>query len=166
MKKTLILIAMVAMATQIKAADGGEQFLQLSLTPDIALHSKDTTIKGISLNIWGENPQHSFTLGIVNGSTGESSGFSWAFAANYAESYTGVQWAFVNISKTSFKGWQSGAVNYSTGTFTGLQTGFLNYAENLHGVQLGFANIAMNNGWFDEFPNKLAKGFPFLNWSF
>ena len=45
--------------------------------------------------------------------------------------------------------------------------GLVNYAETLdNGVQIGLANIAMNNGWFDEFPNKLAKGFPFVNWSF
>lgn len=167
------------MATQVKAADG-EPFLQLSLTPDVALHSRDTTIRGVSLGIWGENPQHGLTLGIVNGSTGESSGFSWAFGVNYADSYTGVQWAFVNVSKTSFDGWQSAAVNYSEGRFTGLQSGFVNYAqefkglqlgavnyaENLEGVQIGFLNIAVNNGWFDEFPDKLATAFPFVNWSF
>jgi len=187
MKKSIILIAMVALATQLKAEDaaaastasGETAFLQLSLTPDIALQSRDTTIRGISLNIWGENPQYSFTLGFINGSTGESSGFSWGLA-NYSESYTGVQWSFVNFSTGDFVGWQSAAVNYSSGTFVGLQSGFVNYAkdmkglqwgavnyaEKLDGVQIGFANIAINNGWFDEFPNKLAKGFPFVNWSF
>jgi hypothetical protein len=180
MKKSLVLIAMVAMATQIKAADGGEQFLQLSLTPEIALHSKDTTIKGLSLNIWGENPQHGVALGFVHGSTGESSGFSWGLV-NYTESYTGVQWSFFNYSTGDFSGWQAAAVNYSGGTFVGFQSGWVNYAKDLkglqmgfvnyaetlnHGVQIGFANIAMNNGWFDEFPDKLAKGFPFVNWSF
>jgi hypothetical protein len=72
----------------------------------------------------------------------------------------------VNYSKTSFTGWQAGMVNYSEGKFNGLQMGIVNYAENLHGVQLGLANIAMNNGWFNDFPDKLATGFPFFNWSF
>jgi hypothetical protein len=77
-------------------------------------------------------------------------------------------------------GWQSGALNYAQGTFKGLQSGWinvgqdttgvqiglLNYTESLKGVQIGFLNIVKNNGWFDEFPNKLAKGFPIVNWSF
>jgi hypothetical protein len=176
--KKLLTIAIAL--TGVALAQAEEAAFQLSLTPDIALKSRDTTIRGVSLGIWSENPQHSFTFGIVNGSTGESSGFSWAWAVNYADSYTGVQWAFVNVSKTSFVGWQAGAVNYSQGTFeglqlgcvnvaqqaTGVQLGWVNYAENLHGIQVGFVNIALNNGWFDEFPNKLAKGFPFVNWSF
>jgi hypothetical protein len=103
MKKTFLLVAMVALATQINAADSAaatstgsdEAFFQLSLTPNIALQSKETTVRGISLNIWGENPQHSLTLGFVNGSTGDSSGFSWGLV-NYAENYTGVQWSFFN----------------------------------------------------------------------
>jgi hypothetical protein len=163
--KKIIVIAALAMTTVGLQAEETHGF-QASLTPDIALYPKTTEISGISLDIWGENPQHSFNLGFVNGSTGDSSGFSWAFFVNYADSYTGVEWSMVNISKTSFVGWQSGLVNYSTGNFKGLQMGLVNYAENLHGVQLGFANIAMNNGWFDEFPDKLATGFPIVNWSF
>ncbi len=48
----------------------------------------------------------------------------------------------------------------------GLQVGLVNYAEELHGVQIGLANIAINNPWFSEFPDKLATGFPIVNWSF
>jgi hypothetical protein len=72
-------------------------FFQLSLTPDIALQPRSTEIDGISLNIWGESPQRGLTLGFVNGSTGESSGFSWGLV-NYDETYHGVQWGLVNIS--------------------------------------------------------------------
>jgi hypothetical protein len=177
MKKLIVLAAGLALVTSLKAQDVG---FQLSLTPDIAIHPRDITVRGLSLGIWSENPQHSLTLGIINGSKGESSGFSWAFGVNYAESYTGVQWAFVNVSTVSFVGWQGGGLNYSQGTFKGLQSGFiniaqdatgvqfgcLNYTENLHGVQVGFLNIVKNNGWFDEFPDKLATAFPFVNWSF
>ncbi|MCX6895007.1 MAG: hypothetical protein NTZ16_05800 [Verrucomicrobia bacterium] len=176
--KTLIII--ISLAITVTAVQAGEALLQLSLTPDIAIHPKTTQINGLALNIWGENPQHSLNLGIVNGSTGDSMGLSWAFIANYADSYTGVQWAFVNVSQRNFLGWQSGAVNFSQGTFTGLQSGwinvaqefhglqlgFINYAEKLNGVQVGAVNVAMNNPWFKEFPNKLATGFPFVNWSF
>jgi len=47
-----------------------------------------------------------------------------------------------------------------------LQLGFINYAENLHGVQIGLANIVRSNPWFSELPQNLATGFPFVNWSF
>jgi len=164
MKKILVIAALFISAVALQAEES--RGFQASLTPDIAIHPKTTEIRGLSLNIWGENPQHGCALGFVNGSTGDSSGFTWGFFANYAESYTGVAWSMVNISKTSFVGWQAGLVNYSEGHFKGLQMGFVNYAENLHGVQLGLANIAMNNGWFNEFPDKLATGFPFFNWSF
>jgi hypothetical protein len=176
--KKLLTIALVVTGAAISQAE--DSAFQLSLTPDIALKSKDTTIRGVSLGIWSENPQHSLTLGIVNGSTGNSSGFTWAFGVNYADNYTGVAWAFVNVSKESFVGWQHGAVNYSQGTFKGLQSGFinvaqdttgvqlgaLNYTENLNGIQVGFLNIVKNNGWFDAFPDKLATAFPIVNWSF
>jgi len=164
MKKLLAVTALVISAAGLHA-DESHGF-QASLTPDIAIYSKTTEIRGLSLNIWGENPQHGAALGFVNGSTGDSSGFSWAFFYNYADSYTGVEWSMVNITKTSFVGWQAGMVNYSEGKFNGLQMGIVNYAENLHGVQIGLANIAMNNPWFNEFPDKLATGFPFVNWSF
>jgi len=164
MKKLLIISALVICAAGLRAEES--HGFQASLTPDIAIYSKTTEIRGLSLNIWGENPQYGAALGFVNGSTGDSSGFSWAFFYNYADTYTGVEWSMVNYSKTSFTGWQSGLVNYSEGKFSGLQLGFVNYAENLHGVQIGLANIAMNNGWFNDFPDKLATGFPFFNWSF
>lgn len=178
MKIKLIIVALIAGTVWVGAQDSVP--IQLSLTPDIALQSRTTTIHGLSLNIWGENQQKSLTLGIVNGSTGDSGGLSWGLV-NYADSYTGVAWGLVNVSQNSFVGWQHGWFNISRGTFSGFQSGWIlnfagefhglqlglvNYAENLHGVQLGFANIATNNPWFDEFPNKLAKGFPILNWSF
>ena len=168
---------MLATAVSLKAEDAN---FQLSLTPNIAIQPETTTIRAVSLGIWSQNPQSSLTLGIVNGSTDSSSGFSLAWGVNYAESYTGVQWALVNYSTGDFKGWQAAVVNYSGESFIGLQSGglniaqdmegvqfgFVNYTEKLHGLQVGLVNIAMDNPWFEEFPNKLAKGFPFVNWSF
>ncbi|MEF8824112.1 MAG: hypothetical protein V5A74_08385, partial [Desulfohalobiaceae bacterium] len=78
---------------------------QLSLTPGIALHDRDVMIEGVSLGVWSENPQKSLTLGVVSGSTGDSSGFSWSFLMNYADSYKGVHWAPVNYTKQDFVGW-------------------------------------------------------------
>jgi hypothetical protein len=177
MKRILIIIVLAINTVALQAEES--HFFQASLTPEIAIYPKTTQINGIALDIWGENPQHSFNLGFVNGSTGDSEGFTWSLY-NYAESYTGVAWGVVNYSSREFTGWQSGLVNYSQGKFIGfqsawinvaeelhgLQWGLVNYAENLHGVQLGFANVAMNNPWFTEFPDKLATGFPFVNWSF
>ena len=177
--KKLFIIAALAISTVGLQAEDSHPF-QASLTPDIAIYSKSIEIRGLSLSIWGENPQQGLTLGIVNGSSGDSAGFTWG-VFNYAESYTGVSWGCVNYSTTRFVGWQYGYVNISKGNFAGfqagwifnyaqefhgLQLGLVNYAENLHGVQIGLANIAMNNAWFKEFPDKLAIGFPIVNWSF
>jgi hypothetical protein len=161
------------------AGAGADEVFQASLTPDIAIYSKDTGIRGLVLDIWGENPQQGLALGFVNGSSSDSSGLSIGLV-NYSESYTGVDWGFINLSRQAFVGWQNGLANYSQGSFTGLQSGWMNVAEdfnglqvgvvncaeNLRGVQLGLANIAMNNSWFNEMPDQLATGFPFFNWSF
>ena len=164
MKKLIVIAAFAIGAVGLRAADA--PFFQASLTPDIAVQSKTTETSGLALNIWGENPHHGCALGFVNGSTGQSSGFTWGFFANYDESYTGVAWGMVNYSKEKFVGWQGGFVNVAK-EFHGLQMGFVNYSENLkNGVQIGLANIAINNGWFNELPDKLATGFPFVNWSF
>jgi hypothetical protein len=177
MKIKFIIATLFASAAGIYAQDVAP--IQLSLTPDIAVQSRTITIDGFSLNIWGENQQHSLTLGIVNGSVGDSTGFSWGIV-NYDEVYHGVQWGVVNISQQEFIGWQRGFVNIDQGTFTGFQDGLVNvaedaggfqlglvnYAENLDGLQIGIVNVAMNNPWFTEFPDKLATGFPIINWSF
>ena len=174
---TLLALGLAAYADDASAT-ANSKFFQASLTPTIAIHSRDTRIQGISLNIWGENPQGAFALGFVNGSTGDSSGFSLGLA-NYAENYTGVQMSFVNCTTGQFVGWQDSFVNYAK-DFRGLQSGFLNiadtasglqlgavnYTREMNGVQIGFANIIADNPWVKEFPNKLAKGFVFVNWSF
>jgi hypothetical protein len=182
MKKLFIIAAFAISAAGLQAEES--HGFQASLTPDIAIYPKTDEIRGLSLNIWGENPQHGVALGFVNGSSGDSAGFTWGLF-NYADSYTGVSWGLVNYSKTSFVGWQGGIwlplVNVSKGKFIGFQDawlfnyaeefhgfqlGLVNYSEQLHGVQIGLVNIAKNNPWFDEFPDKLATGFPIVNWSF
>ena len=184
MKTQLVIITLLALGLGAHAdeasssASTNSRFFQASLTPKIAIHSRDTHVKGITLNIWGENPQGAFALGFVNGSTGDSSGFSLGLA-NYAENYTGVQMGFVNCTTGRFVGWQDSFVNYAK-DFQGLQSGFLNiadtasglqlgavnYTREMNGVQIGFANIIADSPWFREFPSKLAKGFVFVNWSF
>ncbi len=154
---------------------------QLSLAPDVAIHDRSTQIEGLSLGIWSENPQRALTLGIVNGSTGQSSGFSWAYLMNYSDSYKGVQWAPVNYTSGDFLGWQSGLVNYSDNSMHGFQSGFINYAGHLKGLQLGFLNYAERvdkgvqiglinlmpeNEWFSGMPEELTPGMVLVNWHF
>ena len=147
MKKLVIAVLICLVASSAYAES---KPFQLSLVPDVAIHSKDTHIKGVTLNIWGQNPQSAFALGFVNGSTGDSKGFSWGLV-NYAESYTGVELGLVNYA-VKLKGLQLGAINYAK------------TAES--GVQIGLINIISQNQWFTGFPNELAKGMVFVNWRF
>jgi len=159
--------------------------IQLSLTPDIALHARGQRIEGFSLSVWGENPQAGFALGLVNGSTDDSAGLSLGLV-NYAANYTGVQWGVLNFTKGDFLGWQVGplwsVVNYTGGTLRGLQTGLVNYAGELTGLQFGLVNLAAsanagfqlglvnviraNQFWFTELPNELAPATLLVNWRF
>lgn len=181
--KTLVAIMIgVTAANGVMAAGGllsGSKPVNVSLTPDIALYDRSTTIEGLCLSVWGENPQTALALGIVNGSTGQSAGLSWAFILNYADSYKGLQIAPINYTKVDFLGWQAGAVNYTEGRMKGLQTGFVNYAGVLTGLQFGFVNYAADaetgvqlglvnlipkNEWFTGLPDELAPGMIFINW--
>lgn len=176
--KKLLITASLLLVTHLACAD---RPFQASLTPDIAIVPKGETVRGLALNIWGENQVNGINLGLVNGMVGQSSGFSWSYIATYAEDYRGVIWGgFFARSTGEVVGWQSALVNISNGSLTGLQSGavnigsnvkgvqlgLVNYTENLHGVQLGLVNIVRSNPWFTDFPEKLATGFPIVNWSF
>ena len=185
MKKILAVLSVALVATVSVA--GGKPF-QASLTPDIAIYNRSEPITGLTLSIWGENPQTGLALGIVNGSTGQSAGLSVGIV-NYADNYKGLQWGVVNYTKQDFSGWQGGpffgllvsAMNYTGGTMTGFQCGVVNYAGKLSGLQLGLVNYAVTvdagvqigavnimpeNRWFTGLPGELAPGMIFLNWHF
>jgi hypothetical protein len=177
MKKTLTFLTIVMIAGSALASKP----FQISLTPDFSLFGPNERIEGLSLSLWGENPQSAIALGVVNGSTGDSVGLSWALLLNYADNYKGVQWAPVNYTKGDFLGWQAGFVNYTGGTMQGLQSGVVNYAGKLTGLQLGFLNYAASaqtglqlglvnimpqNNWFSRLPNELAPAMIFINWCF
>jgi hypothetical protein len=176
MKKLIIVAIGSIIATGVMAKTAG---FQASLSPDIAVEDPDTRINGVSLNIWGENPQSALTLGFVNGSTGESKGVSVGLF-NYAENYAGFHWGFVNYTRGEFAGLQMGPVNIA-GTLNGVQLGWVNIARELSGVQVswvnyastvqsgvqvGLVNIIADNSWFSDFPSDLAMGMVFVNWSF
>ena len=162
MKKILFCLAIVFTTSTAIASKP----IQLSLTPDIALHGRNETIEGLTLSIWGENLQKALSLGIVNGSNGQSVGLSLGLL-NYADGYRGIHWGGVNYTKNSFFGLQLGYVNWAE-HMNGVQFGLLNYAETAQtGVQIGLVNIiAQNKKWFGNFPNEVAPGMLLVNWRF
>ncbi len=161
----------------------------LSLTPDIAVFDRSDRIEGLTLSIWGENPQSSLAIGLVTGTSQESVGLSLGFV-NYGQNYTGVQWGLVNVASEDFSGWQGGfffglvgsVVNYTGGTMSGFQCGLVNYSGKLTGLQLGLVNyteggdagvqigliniIGENDAWFVELPDELAPAMIIVNWRF
>ena len=174
MKTTLAVLVGVMGMSGVMASEP----LQLSLTPDVALFGRNTRIEGLSLSIWGENPQSALAIGFVNGSSGTSAGLSLGLL-NYADNYTGFQWAAVNYTEGDLLGWQLAFVNYTDGTMKGLQSGFVNYAGKLTGLQFGFVNFAESaetgvqigivnllphNEWFTRLPDELAPAMVLLNW--
>ncbi len=178
-----IVVIGICLLLSCSAAMARTRPFQISLTPRIALYPRDVRIRGLSLNIWGENPQQALALGVVSGSTGESLGFSWSWLLNYSDNYTGVQWAWVNYNRGDYLGWQSGVFNYSDNHFRGVQTGWVNFARELEGIQLGLVNFAErasntiiqlglvnvikeNTVWFRDMPNSVAPGMVFFNWRF
>ena len=180
MKRVVVSLFLVVLACAAQAV--GSKPVQVSLTPEIAVFDRDTTINGLTLSLWGENPQRALALGVVNGSTGDSVGLSLGLLLNYAENYTGVQVAPVNYVTGDLLGWQSALLNYTEGTMRGLQSGFVNYTGKLHGLQLGIFNYAEeaeagvqlgliniireNTSWFAELPEELAPGMVLVNWRF
>lgn len=163
-KKSILLLIGCLFATAAFA----DQTFQLSLVPDVAIHSQSTHIKGLSLSIWGENPQTAVAIGVVNGSTGESSGISLGFLANYAESYTGAHLAWIaNYSAARFSGLQWAAFNYAA-RLNGLQLGLINFAAATdRGVQVGLVNIMKTNQtWFARLPDEGVPAMVFINWRF
>ncbi len=182
MKKLLVVILASTMAYSVMAETAG---FQLSLVPDIAIQSRDTEIKGVSIGVWNENPGSQWQLGFVNGATGDSAGLQWFVFLptifNYAENYTGAQVGLVNYASGEYVGLQWGAVNYAN-ELTGVQLGAVNIASAVDGgfqmalvnytetannlLQLGFVNIIADNEWFADFPSDLAQGMVIVNWSF
>ena len=146
--KTLIFCGIVSIITSPAFAAGSKAF-QASLAPGIAIHNRNQKIEGLTLSFWGENPQTSLALGIINGTAANSGGFSLGFV-NYGDTYTGVQLGFIN---TDHK-------------LHGFQLGFLNFAENTNtGFQFGIINIIKSNkSWFNNFPNEIAPFMLFINW--
>ncbi len=179
MKKIAVCACLFMIMTAAQASAAA--MFQCSLTPDIALHDRDTRIEGVSLSIWGENEQSSFALGLVNGFKRQSEGAALGLF-NYSDGYTGFQLAGINYTNGAMLGWQMGLLDYTVGTMQGIQLGFFNYAGILKGLQLGLVNYAgttasgiqigivniipANTEWFTRFPDQIAPAMVIFNWRF
>lgn len=83
--------------------------------------------------------------GFANYANGSTNGQLSGFANISGGDVSGIQGSgFANVTNGDMNGVQaSGFANITTGTQKGLQaSGFFNYTRKLHGVQLGFVNIA------------------------
>src|SRR5690625_4215127 len=173
MKRILLTLSLILGVHAVSA----ENAFQASLTPEVAVVPRGDTVRGLALNIWGENRVNGVNLGFVNGMVGDSSGFTYSLLGTYAEDYRGVIWGgFFTYTKGDIRGWQAAAINVSNGSLVGLQSGlanignqvkgvqlgFVNYTQDLHGLQIGLINIAASNPWFTDFPDKLATAFPIV----
>ncbi len=145
--KTFILCVITCVITS--SAFAGTKAFQASIAPGIAIHDRHQKIEGLTLSIWGENPQVSLALGIINGTCDNSAGFSLGFI-NYGDSYKGVQFGFLNADK-KLQGAQFGFLNLAKDTETGFQFGFINI-------------IQKNKKWFSNFPNEIAPFMILINW--
>lgn len=171
---------MLVFSVCVMAQAGQTKPFNLSITPDMAVYNRLTNIEGVTLSIWGENPQKSLAFGIINGTTGQSAGLNWSFILNYNDNYKGVQWSMINYSKQESFGWDAGLIDYTGNVMTGLVTGLVNYAGRLRGLQFGLVNyvkdtdtgvqigliniIRTNTGWFSDLPNSLAPVMILANW--
>jgi len=145
--KTLIFCVIACVITS--TAFAGTKVFNLSAAPGLALHDRNQKIEGLTLSLWGENPQTSLAIGFVNGTAGNSAGVSFGLI-NYSDTYKGLQFGFLNSSK-KLKGVQFGAINIAKGKKTGFQVGFLNV-------------IPSNKKWFSNFPNEIAPFMIIFNW--
>lgn len=134
-----------AITSSVSAA---QKAFQASLTPDVAILDKTERIEGLTLSIWGCNPQTAIALGLINGTSGDSKGVSIGFA-NYGQMYRGIQLGFANADD-EFKGLQLGVINSTKKTSSG--------------IQLGLFNIIKESHWFINFPNELAPFMILVNW--
>lgn len=178
MKNVFLFLTAVLIPVGVFA--GPSEPFNMSIAPDIAIYGRTTTIEGVTLSIWGENPQTSLALGIVNGCTGDSAGLNAGLLVNYADHYKGVQWAPVNYTQHDSVGWDNGFINYTEKMMSGLLTGVVNVSAQLKGVQFGFINyvdttddgvqigiiniIRSNRDWFGDLSSGLAPVMIFVNW--
>ena len=171
------------------SAQATEESVQLSLwAPNIQLRPAESDIRGLRLDIYGQN--HNITgadLGIVGITTGDMNGFShqWIYDRIDGEAYGVAMSLILHVSGDScgveggcgaffekdFTGICGGVYSNVAGAMTGLQMGFVNNCNELHGVQFGLVNMATSGrglqlGFVNIFDEGIAPVLPFINFHF
>ena len=140
----------------------GDQFLQVSLTPDAQLVSEDESVCGLRLSLpYGRNASVTgVDLGFVTDTTQDASALQLAGVCNFVDqNATGLQVAIVNSVWNQMTGCQLGLLFNTDNKFSGIGiaggvnrfseegTGILiggcgNYGNVLNGAQIGLCNVA------------------------
>jgi hypothetical protein len=140
----------------------GEQFLQVSISPDVQLVGQDEPVSGLRLNLpYGKNTSFSgLDLGFLSSSTQDADALQVNLIGNLVEQNgTGAQVSCLNVVYNSMKGLQIGLLFNDNYKFSGIGiaggfnkytdegNGILiaacgNYGEVLKGAQIGLCNIA------------------------
>ncbi|HUI07806.1 MAG TPA: hypothetical protein VL486_12455 [Verrucomicrobiae bacterium] len=120
-----------APATPASPASASEPVapLQLALVPTIQLVPQDQSIRGLRLNIYGENQN--------------MSGVDVGLMHETKDRFSGVAFGLLNTVHGEARGLQlSGIYSGADAGMSGLQVGIVNRSGNIHGLQIGVANFA------------------------
>ena len=119
---------MTLFLSTIATAQTSSKPIQLSLFHPVQIFDKETSIKGLRINlIYGVNKDVSgIDIGLINKVQGD---------------FLGYQGGIINLIDGNVTGWQDGCVNIVNGQTVGLQTGWLyNFSKEVSGVQFGLIN--------------------------
>lgn len=132
---------------------------QLALWNTLQIVPQEQSVRGIRLNVYGENKNmKGCDIGIVNKTNGYQKGAQFGIKNQTEYEFTGFRAGIVNFSGGEFKGyetgianlldnngtgWAAGGVNIVNDDFKGLLSGICNiqFADNIDGVNLGIINL-------------------------
>jgi len=103
--------------------------IQFALVPTIQLVPEDQSVRGLRLNIYGDNQS--------------VSGVDIGLLHETKVKFSGVGFGLLNIVHGEARGLQfSGIYSGADDRMSGLQVGIVNRSANIHGLQIGLANFA------------------------
>ncbi|HOW42890.1 MAG TPA: hypothetical protein P5110_06480 [Candidatus Omnitrophota bacterium] len=149
MSKRILVVTLLVLAMAGAACAQDTKPLQLSLFNPIQMVPEDTSIKGVSLDLfYTVNADFTgFALSFlgVNKATGNAAGVQWGLGNWVNDGYVhGLQSGIANLCGDRFVGLQSGWLNITKGDLTGVQLGLVNWTEGyFHGWQHGAFNYTV-----------------------
>jgi len=103
--------------------------IQFALVPTVQLVPQDQSVRGLRLNIYGDNQN--------------MSGVDIGLMHETKDRFSGVGFGLLNIVHGQARGLQfSGIYSGADDRMSGLQVGIVNRSNNIHGIQIGLANFA------------------------